>query len=192
VRIALRAHRPASFVMVRDEIVHDEHGDVFLPYVTTWSKQVVRHHRATEHPHWEHPRGVSQIVCVGPKPSIEATRAEVQAHLGEAVFMASFPLLRPMLREGHEETWGMVVRTAGPSKGTAVHFLAKHHGVGAEQVVVVGDWLNDLPMFQEAGLSFAMAQAPDEVKQAASEVLDASAHTGGGIAEAARKAGLLR
>jgi hypothetical protein len=55
----------------------------------------------------------------------------------------------------------------------------------------VGDWLNDLPMFQVAGRSFAMGQAPDAVKSAATDVLDATATTGGGIAEAARRAGLL-
>ena len=36
--------------------------------------------------------------------------------------------------------------------------------VDVREVVAVGDWLNDVPMFQVAGRSFAMAHASDEVK----------------------------
>jgi hypothetical protein len=51
--------------------------------------------------------------------------------------------------------------------------------------------LNDIPMLKRAGRSFAMAQAPLEVKAAATDILKASAMTGGGLAEAALRAGLL-
>jgi hypothetical protein len=46
-------------------------------------------------------------------------------------------------------------------------------------------------MFRVAGRSFVMAQAPDEVKAAATDTLRADLTTGGGIAEAAERAGLL-
>jgi len=39
-------------------------------------------------------------------------------------------------------------------------------------------------MFAVAGRSYAMGQAPDDVKRAASVVLDETAHSGGGIARA--------
>jgi hydroxymethylpyrimidine pyrophosphatase-like HAD family hydrolase len=55
-------------------------------------------------------------------------------------------------------------------------------------VVVVGDWLNDVPMFKTAGRSFVMAQAPSAVKEAASDKLTAHAGQGGGIAEAIERA----
>jgi hypothetical protein len=86
----------------------------------------------------------------------------------------------------------MVVRASSCSKGTAVEWLANHHGISTEEVVVVGDWLNDLSMFAVAGRSFAMGQAHDALKAVATDVLDATAKTGGGITEAARRAGLLR
>jgi hydroxymethylpyrimidine pyrophosphatase-like HAD family hydrolase len=88
-------------------------------------------------------------------------------------------------------TWGMVVRAAGASKGTALEWIANYENVEPDEVVAVGDWLNDIPMLRAAGLSFAMAQAPEEVGAAASERLDADHSTGGGIAEAAERAGLL-
>jgi hydroxymethylpyrimidine pyrophosphatase-like HAD family hydrolase len=85
----------------------------------------------------------------------------------------------------------MVVRTAGVDKGTAIEWIARHHGVTLAEVVVVGDWLNDVPMMKAAGRSFAMAQSPAAVKAAATDVLAADTWSGGGIAEAAERAGLL-
>jgi hydroxymethylpyrimidine pyrophosphatase-like HAD family hydrolase len=88
-------------------------------------------------------------------------------------------------------SWGMVVRASGVDKGTAITWLAEHYGVGLDDVVAVGDWLNDVPMLQRAGQSYAMAQAPAEVKQAAKFLLEADIWQGGGVAEAAERAGLI-
>ena len=58
----------------------------------------------------------------------------------------------------------MLVRARGPSKGTALAELCAHHGFSLDEAVVVGDWWNDVPMFEVAGRSFAMPAAPAEVK----------------------------
>lgn len=190
-RRALEVHRPATFVFAHDEVVHDDAGDAFIPYVRLWSSRFSRHRRVVEHPHWDSERGLSEVVCVGGKTSIQGTSTQIGAHTGEALHVATFPLTRVAPLDG-EEAWGMVVRANHCSKGTAVHWLANHHGISAEEVVVVGDWLNDLPMFAVAGRSFAMGQAHDTLKAAATDVLDATSKAGGGITEAARRAGLLR
>jgi hydroxymethylpyrimidine pyrophosphatase-like HAD family hydrolase len=94
-------------------------------------------------------------------------------------------------RPGYSGTWGLVVRASGVDKGTAIDWVARHHGVTAAEVVAVGDWLNDIPMLRRAGRSFAMAQAPNAVKAAATDILKANHTSGGGLAEAAIRAGLL-
>jgi hypothetical protein len=187
-REAIEAHHAACFVFAHDEIVFDDTGEDFLGYVRTWSTQVVKHHRSTQHPHWEHERGISELVCVGDEAVIAAIGDAIDRTTGGRVQTASFPIRRP----GADGRWGMVVRAAGFDKGTAVQWLAEHHGCGPENVVVVGDWLNDLPMFRVAGRSFAMGQAPEGVKRAATDELEATHETGGGILEAARRAGVLR
>ena len=73
----------------------------------------------------------------------------------------------------------------------AVEWLAKHYGVAVADVVAVGDWLNDVPMLRRAGVSFSMAQAPAEVQAAAKFQLEADIWSGGGVAEAAERAGLI-
>lgn len=48
-------------------------------------------------------------------------------------------------------------------KGTAVHAFARWYGVGIDEVCVLGDQHNDVPMFRVAGHSIAMGNAPADV-----------------------------
>jgi hydroxymethylpyrimidine pyrophosphatase-like HAD family hydrolase len=134
---------------------------------------------------WVSATSVAALVLMGDKECI----------LGVERALHGVPGLQDLVfevrREDFAGTWGMVVRAAGVDKGTAVEWLAMHYGVAIEDVVAVGDWLNDVPMLQRAGQSYAMAQAPAEVKAAAKEVLEADIWQGGGVAEAAERAGLI-
>lgn len=62
------------------------------------------------------------------------------------------------------------------NKGNAVLFLKKT--TGADLLVTVGDFENDVPMLEAADLSFAVANAEDEVKRAASRVTSRSSGKG--------------
>jgi hydroxymethylpyrimidine pyrophosphatase-like HAD family hydrolase len=88
----------------------------------------------------------------------------------------------------HAGSWATIVRAAGGTKGTALRWIAHHEGVALVDTVCVGDWINDIPMFEVAGRSFAMGQAPDEVKKKASHALEQSSEQGGGVAEAIERA----
>jgi 5-amino-6-(5-phospho-D-ribitylamino)uracil phosphatase len=57
------------------------------------------------------------------------------------------------------------------SKGTMVEILAKKMQVSLENVVVFGDYLNDLDMFRIAGHAVAMENALQEVKDSANEII---------------------
>lgn len=63
------------------------------------------------------------------------------------------------------------VTAAGTTKGSGVRRIAAEHGFS--RVVAFGDGANDLPLFAEADESYATAAASDEVKAAATAVLDA-------------------
>ena len=136
---------------------------------------------------WREPgASMSALVALGTPDQIRKAEQFIQAN-GEHLQCVSFEVGRA----GFSGTWGLVVRAAGVDKGTAIDWVARHHGVSAAEVVAVGDWLNDIPMLRRAGRSFAMGQAPNEVKAAATDILKANASTGGGLAEAAMRAGLL-
>ncbi|MEK6719188.1 MAG: Cof-type HAD-IIB family hydrolase [Chloroflexota bacterium] len=55
----------------------------------------------------------------------------------------------------------------GVSKGRAVRWLARRHGVPLEQAMAIGDHLNDLEMILEVGHGAAMPSAPAAVLEAA-------------------------
>lgn len=182
VRDLLAEHGAAGFLFAQDLIVHDAMGEPFAHYVRTWSPRVEVVPRVTEHPHWEHERGVMAVVALGTTSQVLAIAGAVRERLAHAMFVVDFPVAR--LSGMH----ALVARAAGATKGTAVEWLAAHHGCTPAEVVVVGDWVNDVPMFQTAGRSFVMGQAPESVKRNASDRLLADLHTGGGIAEAIREA----
>lgn len=56
------------------------------------------------------------------------------------------------------------------SKGNAVRFLCRHLDTDVKQTAAVGDAANDISMLQAAGVSFAMRNATDDVKNAATYI----------------------
>lgn len=168
----------ASFLFARDSIVHDRRGEPFAGYVKTWSAEISVVDRIASHPHWEHEDGVHAVVSVGTEKQIMGAAEQLREEMGGAAVVLSFAVSRLV------GAYAMIVRAEGASKGTAVEWIASHHGCSPAEVVAVGDWLNDVPMFKAVGRSFAMAQAPEAVKAVATDQLVAHGLTGGGIAEA--------
>lgn len=171
--------RIASFLFANDAIAHDASGHPFAGYVRTWSPNIDVVDKIVDHPFWENELGVMAVVSVGAESQIRDAVLELASQTDTQLRVISF-------RIGQSAKHAMIVRASAATKGTAVEWLAQHHGCTSAEVVVVGDWLNDLPMFEVAGRSFAMGQAPEEVKGMATDTLDADGITGGGIAEAIR------
>lgn len=181
-RQVVERHSVASFVFAQDMIVYDADGEAWAPYVRNWSPNIKVVDRVVSHPAWEHERGVHAVVSIGPRGPVERAVHELSGQLGSEAFIATFP----MRRRGEQHV--MIVRRAGTSKGTAISWLAEHHGCSTKEVVAVGDWLNDIPMFNVAGRSFVMASAPPVVKEAATDALRAYSANDAGVAEAIERA----
>ncbi len=70
------------------------------------------------------------------------------------------------------------IMAAGTNKGTAVAEVRALLGLEKDQVCVFGDYINDLAMFNEAGLTVAMANAHEDLKTRASYVTDTNDRAG--------------
>ncbi|MCD8204079.1 MAG: Cof-type HAD-IIB family hydrolase [Coprobacillus sp.] len=74
-----------------------------------------------------------------------------------------------------ESSWSGFVDELSPcgiDKGAAVHYFADKLGIESDNVMVVGDGGNDIPMFKEyPASSFVMKKAPKEVKKYAEKIL---------------------
>ncbi|MCI5837988.1 MAG: Cof-type HAD-IIB family hydrolase [Christensenellaceae bacterium] len=60
--------------------------------------------------------------------------------------------------------------SAGCTKGEAVEFVANRHGIAREEVICMGDALNDASMIEWAGLGVAVENATDDLKALADEI----------------------
>ena len=58
----------------------------------------------------------------------------------------------------------------GQNKGTFIKAMARRLGISTDEVATIGDMRNDIAMFEVSGLSFAMGNATDDVKQHAKRV----------------------
>jgi len=68
------------------------------------------------------------------------------------------------------------------SKASGLRFLAKRLGIQPAEIIAVGDSYNDLSMLELAGIGVAVANAPQEVRQAADWVTASCQE--GGVAQA--------
>jgi Cof subfamily protein (haloacid dehalogenase superfamily) len=174
----------ATFVFARDAIGHDHAGAPFVDYVETWSRDVRVAADVFAHELWDAEEGVTAVVALGTEAEMTSVVAELRRELPAVVMAVAFP----MRRGAHTGRWAMIVRHAAGTKGTAIRWIARHEGVTPEETVCVGDWINDIPMFEAAGRSFVMGQAPDEVKAKATDVLPVTHEEGGGVSFAVRAA----
>ena len=76
----------------------------------------------------------------------------------------------------------LTLTSTGADKGAALAVACKELDIHPNQVVAVGDAENDVEMFRVAGTSFAMGQASDMVKAAATHVT--AANDDDGVAQA--------
>ena len=88
-------------------------------------------------------------------PALKALTVSAKASFGTQATIAQ------------SQTYYLDVTNLRANKGDGIATLAAALGVALEDVAVLGDMPNDLPMFARAGLSIAMGQAPPEVRAAA-------------------------
>jgi hydroxymethylpyrimidine pyrophosphatase-like HAD family hydrolase len=188
IRDALARADVTAFVFAEDAIGHDSRGAPFVGYVSTWSTDVRICDDVFGHALWDASGGITAAVALGDRERIARAIADIRREMSDAVFAVSFPVRRGAWSDEGAELWAVLLRASGGTKGTALRWIAQHEGVALADTVCVGDWVNDIPMFEAAGRSFAMGQAPDEVKARATDVLDETAAEGGGVEHAVAEA----
>jgi hypothetical protein len=86
--------------------------------------------------------------------------------------------LGPLASARRSQRYYLDVTHPTADKGHAARAFARHWGVPMEEVAVLGDMANDLPMFAVAGLAIAMGNATPEV-QARADAVTATNDEGG-------------
>lgn len=69
-----------------------------------------------------------------------------------------------------ENIYYLEIRKSGSTKGNALKRLLKYLGIRENEAAVVGDWYNDIPMFQTNAFKVAVSNAVAELKRNADYV----------------------
>ncbi|MCT1902270.1 Cof-type HAD-IIB family hydrolase [Oceanobacillus sojae] len=77
------------------------------------------------------------------------------------------------------------INPEGVSKADALDFLCKRTGISMQEVMAVGDSLNDVKMIQEAAVGIAMGNAQEKIKEVADAIT--SSNTEDGVGKAIEK-----
>ena len=180
---AVLADRGLSAFLFRSEgIEHDERDAQHTPYLGIWTPELTAHPELYGIPHWD----LGDTLAVGALGDHDAVEA---AHgvLHEALTDAGIDTVGMRRFDTFTGERFMKIRDKRVDKGTAIEALAAERGLTAEQTVVIGDWTNDLPMLERAGLSFAMGESIQQVQDTADAVLESKRGEGGAVAEVAKK-----
>ncbi len=166
-----------TYLLTEAAVLHDPRGANFLRYMATWSPDLRPVRDTLADPLWEDP-GPVNAVTIGPRAVLDEVLAVLEAET--ALTTLTFD------SSAHPEMGVIVVRPPGKDKGTGITRLAAEHGWGPGEVVAVGDWLNDVPMFQRAGRSFAVPGCPAVLSEVATDHLSAAGGQGA-VAEAIQR-----
>lgn len=127
----------------------------------------------------DNPHVPRERLSANQEPVILAEFGALADRAGKITFVSDDPpVLARLLEQGgarfagqatiaQSQRYYLDVTALQANKGAGVEALARAAGVSLEEVMVLGDMRNDLPMLTRAGLAVAMGQAPDDVKAAA-------------------------
>jgi len=76
------------------------------------------------------------------------------------------------------QSYYLDITPPGQNKGTFVQAMAQRLGISTDAVATIGDMHNDVAMFEASGVSFAMGNASDDVKERAKYVTDTNENEG--------------
>jgi Cof subfamily protein (haloacid dehalogenase superfamily) len=121
---------------------------------------VHRVQRLSEHPH----DCTLRLGIVAAVEEVRQVKEELDGRFGKRLVMQN--LFVPTARVDVLEIFDPAV-----NKWEGVLHVARHHGVGADEIIAIGDDSNDLPMLKSAGLGVAMGNARPDIQSAAKRVI---------------------
>ena len=157
-------------------LLYTDHAETGFDYVVTGKGEPTKNTRWWfDHNglHWAIQRELDRslldhVVRVGSIALANRARAvvgSIRDRFGERVEAFSFEALQD---PGAVEPSHIVeCFAAGVTKWSGIEWVAKQHGIKPKEIAVIGDQINDVPMFEKAGCAVAMDNAIPQIKDAA-------------------------
>lgn len=110
---------------------------------------------------------IDQFLVGGKKEEVKAIYDEIKTE----------DLTDIIIRDDLWENYLFVVHKDS-TKSTGVSFLCDYYGISMDEVIAMGDQMNDVDMIQKAGLGIAMGNAHDTIKEIANDITDTNDNDG--------------
>jgi len=107
-----------------------------------------------------------RVGIVGPASHMPAVERELVERFGQTLFVQHFMAVAEDAASG-EPVHVLEVFNRGVNKWAAINWLGEAHGFSGEQVVAIGDHINDVEMIAAAGCGIAMGNAVPQVREVA-------------------------
>jgi Cof subfamily protein (haloacid dehalogenase superfamily) len=118
----------------------------------------------------EHPHTI-RLGIVAPPADVAKVDEILKARFGERIFAQ-----RIFVPSADVEV--LEIFDPAVNKWEGILHVARHHAIDPQQIIAVGDDVNDLPMLTQAGLGVAMGNAREEIKRAAKRVIGSNREDG--------------
>jgi len=105
-----------------------------------------------------------RLGIVAPPEEVATVHDELEQRFGQRIFFH-----RIFVPQASVEV--LEIFDPAVNKWEGILHVARLHGVQSDQIIAIGDDVNDLPMLTQAGLGVAMGNARDEIKSAAKKVI---------------------
>ncbi|MBM3301844.1 MAG: HAD family phosphatase [Deltaproteobacteria bacterium] len=116
---------------------------------------------------------ISQVMLAGQDSLIQEARRQLEEENGHRLEFFFYPS-RMLSSFAYLE-----IKNPGDSKGCGLRMLREMLGVSREEVMAIGDYDNDLSLFEESGLRIAMQNASEALKARADRVTTRTNDEGG-------------
>ena len=150
--------------LVSDEIPLNRETEHWMA-VTSAKVHPVRRLSSYSHDH------TVRLGIVAPPDEAKRVNEQLVEQFGERIFC-----LRIFVPQAQVEV--LEIFDPAVNKWEGILHVARHHDVRPEQIIAIGDDVNDVPMLTKAGLGVAMGNARDEVKAVAKKVIGSNAEEG--------------
>jgi Cof subfamily protein (haloacid dehalogenase superfamily) len=180
IRQRLRSSTIETVLFASRTIYHGTSSTGLVDRFSSWSEKFDDVGDVFDSAVWDAEDDVLAVVGIGPRDEVLGIGEELRSHVGEEREVLSVPSPR-------SDSGFLMVRDNRQDKGIALRQLAKRRDLTENQVVCVGDWVNDIPMLESGALSFAMGGTDPWLQGSANHVLETHREKGGAIAEIARR-----
>jgi Cof subfamily protein (haloacid dehalogenase superfamily) len=162
---------PAAAVQKSLDVLNEFGVDIWLFTNEAW---IIKRDDGTYVPHERHTIQHDPVFADNFTPYVASACKIVGASGDPALLGACERVMQRTLGDEalaiRSQTYYLDITPPGQNKGTFVQTMANRLGIATDAVATIGDMQNDLAMFKVSGLSIAMGNATDDVKQQASQV----------------------